>query len=378
MTRKKSITPDEIAMGPEPQWTDQFDISESDFVLRFMGALNWYNYFTNRKTYTKTLLKYMKGASYSKDDMDSVKKVKDSAISTTLISVCQMKENGLERSESRANSSEFLQTRIQELIQRGKEEVVEEETKEEVTEKPKPSIQERMASVAREHISEFDFAVDEFIRNGYESDFDSYEYCRRNDINAPICKKMLDLFRGEVEEVEEAVLGEDEQLVEGYNHMSKSQLKNFAEFLRGMYDGVERHANNTKTTRKPRKTKPKPAHKVVSKVKFLKEAPEYKIVSVDPTKIVGAEQLWAFNVKTRTLWVYNASGRNGLTVKGTTLQGYDEETSIGKRLRKPEEVIDRLLGGGKIVLRKLMSEIRAVDKKANGRLNDQTILLRII
>ena len=235
-----------------------------------------------------------------------------------------------------------------------------------------------MAGVAREHVAEFDAAVDEFCENKYKGEFDSYEYCKKNTINAPVAKKMLDIFRGEVEEVEEALEGKDEQLVEGYNHLTKRELRRFAQFLRSIYDGVERHANNAKTVRKPRKTKAKPVHKIVEKVKYLKEASEYKIVSIDPTKIVGAEQLWAFNVKTRTLWVYNAQSRDGLSVKGTTLQGYDAETSIGKKLRKPEEVIGRLLGGGKIVLRKLMDEIKSVEKSPNGRINDQTVLLRVV
>jgi hypothetical protein len=378
--QRKNVTPDMVAMGPEPQWTDQFDLTESEFNIRFTQALNWYNYFFERKQSSKILSDYMKNTGYSKEDITALKRAEDWRISSTAVSLCKMIANGLERVESNADYKNFLSNKITEVVQIGyskKEESEEVEQKESNKPKP-PSIQERMASVAREHVAEFDAAVDEFCANAYKGEFDSYEYCKKNTINAPIAKKMLDLIRGEVEEVEEALAGTCEQLVEGYSHMKKTELKRFAQFLRSIYDGVERHANNAKTVRKPRKTKAKPVHKVVEKVKYLKESSEYKIVSIDPTKIVGAEQLWAFNVKTRTLWVYNAQSRDGLSVKGTTLQGYDAETSVGKRLRKPEEVIGRLLGGGKIVLRKLMGEIKSVEKSPNGRINDQTVLLRVV
>jgi hypothetical protein len=75
---------------------------------------------------------------------------------------------------------------------------------------------------------------------------------------------------------------------------------------------------------------------------------------------------------------YDALGPAGLSVKGTTLQGYDEETSVSKTIRKPDEVLPRLLKGGKLVLRKLMSEINSKESVPNGRINGDTILLRVI
>jgi hypothetical protein len=378
--RKQTLTPDMVAMGPEPHWTDQFDITVDEFNARIGRALTWYGYFFERKSSAKIVSEYMKANDYSKEDMAALKKAEDWRIGCTTVSLCRMIENGLTRDDGKTDYKNFISKNIAEVVRIGyskKEEEIEESNKEDSKPKP-PSIQERMAGVAREHVSEIDVHIDDFPTNGYKGEFDSYEYCKKNTINAPIAKKMLDMLRGEVEEIEEALEGKCEQLVEGYSHIKKTNLKRYAKFLRSIYDGIERYASNTKTVRKPRKTKAKPVHKVVEKVKYLKESTEYKIVSVDPTKIVGASQLWAFNAKTRTLWLYNALSRDGLSVKGTTLVGYDPETSIGKRLRKPEEVITRLLGGGKIVLRKLMDEINAVEKAANGRINDQTVLLRVI
>jgi hypothetical protein len=76
--------------------------------------------------------------------------------------------------------------------------------------------------------------------------------------------------------------------------------------------------------------------------------------------------------------VYNAVGNSGLSVRGTTLTGFDAETSITKKLRKPESVIKPLLEGGKIYLRKVMDNITTTEQKATGRINTDTILLRVV
>jgi hypothetical protein len=75
---------------------------------------------------------------------------------------------------------------------------------------------------------------------------------------------------------------------------------------------------------------------------------------------------------------YDSSGPAGIQVKGTTLTGYDIETSTSKSLRKPDVSIQALLGAGKVSLRKFIDEIKTVESKPNGRINEDTILLRII
>ena len=128
--------------------------------------------------------------------------------------------------------------------------------------------------------------------------------------------------------------------------------------------------------RKPRKRKPPSFEKMVSKVNYKERDDSLRLVSVDPIKIIGASQLWVYNTKTRNLGVYNALDVSGLGMKGTTLQNYGSD-SIAKILRKPEDVLPDVVTGGKIKLRKVMDNINAKPKKLNGRLNKDTILLRI-
>jgi hypothetical protein len=50
---------------------------------------------------------------------------------------------------------------------------------------------------------------------------------------------------------------------------------------------------------------------------------------------------------------------------------------VSKTLRKPKDVLSRVLDGGKVVLRKVMGEINSKPQELNGRINKDTILLRV-
>jgi hypothetical protein len=152
-----------------------------------------------------------------------------------------------------------------------------------------------------------------------------------------------------------------------------------------LLDALDFVIEQGKAKRKPRVAKPKSADKQVNKVKFLAVDDKYKITSINPVEIVGASELWVFNVKTRKIGKYVAAnidpkgmGRDGtgLSVKGTTITGFDENLSIQKTLRKPEEQLKEFKAAGKVKLRKFLDEITTTDTKLNGRLNPDTVLLK--
>ena len=145
--------------------------------------------------------------------------------------------------------------------------------------------------------------------------------------------------------------------------------------------------DSAKANRKPRKAKPKSATKLVEKIKYLKTDDKYKLASVAPEEIIGCNELWVFNVKTRKLGKYVAKNIDpkgmaregtGLSVKGTTIQGYNENESIQKTVRKPEETLKEFKSAGKVKLRKFLDEIKTTDIKLNGRLNTDTIILKCL
>jgi hypothetical protein len=102
-----------------------------------------------------------------------------------------------------------------------------------------------------------------------------------------------------------------------------------------------------------------------------------KLVSVNPADIIGAKELWVFNTKTRKLGKYVAAEYQELGVKGTSITGFDEKQSVAKTLRKPEEQLKEFKSAGKVALRKFLEDIKAVDIKLNGRINEDTVLLKV-
>ena len=176
------------------------------------------------------------------------------------------------------------------------------------------------------------------------------------------------------------------QLKEGLGHLKKADIKNYRIAIGELMSALDFVIDSAKATRKPRKPKVYSADKLVAKLKFCKVDEKYKLASIDPAQIIGANELWVFNTKTRKIGKYIASntdpkglGREGtgLTVKGTTIQGYDESLSIQKTLRKPDAQLKEFKDSGKVKLRKFLDDIKTTDTKLNGRCNPDTVLLKV-
>jgi hypothetical protein len=131
--------------------------------------------------------------------------------------------------------------------------------------------------------------------------------------------------------------------------------------------------------RAPRKKKAPTADKLLKNFQFQKESNEYKLKSVAPESVLGAQELWTFNTKYKVLTVFRASGHAGLSVKRTAIVGFDQDNSVSKRVgRKTEDTLQRVLTGGKIVLRKLMEEITSDPVKIADRINNNVVLLKTV
>ena len=71
------------------------------------------------------------------------------------------------------------------------------------------------------------------------------------------------------------------------------------------------------------------------------------------------------------------SGCKATRIKGTTIIGFEDNISIQKTLRKPDEQLKEFKTIGKVKLRKFLDEIKTVDTKLNGRCNPDTLLLKV-
>ena len=162
------------------------------------------------------------------------------------------------------------------------------------------------------------------------------------------------------------------------SHRSKKQIRNLIAFYQDIMSACDMLAQEAKVNRKPRKSKAVSKDKVVSKLKYKKTDDTLKLVSINPTDIIGAKELWVYNTKSRKLGKYVALEYQELGVKGASIVNFSETNSICKTLRKPEEKLKEFKSAGKVQLRKFLDDINATDTKMNGRINEETILLKII
>lgn len=234
-----------------------------------------------------------------------------------------------------------------------------------------PSIQQRMDEKAHELAGEIEGAIDDFILNK-KSDFSTKNYLLANNVSAPIAKRIGDFFVGTSKELREAIEGDDKQLVEGYSHLTKRELKKFADFVDQIISDCSQAVQTAKATRAPRKRKPVPLSKQVAKVKYMKEFAELKLKSVKPEDMIGAKEVWIYNTKYRKVQVYKSD--TGLAIKGTTLIGFDVVDSKSMTLRKPEEFFK----GVAMTKRPLNAAFKTLKTKPatpNGRINEECIIL---
>ena len=236
------------------------------------------------------------------------------------------------------------------------------------------TVQENIQAKALSFLGEVDHAIDMWDVQR----FDMYSYLTDEKVTGAVAKSMINAWDDMIKEIIEAIEGDCKQLKEGYSYMTLSQKKDYRIFLEKIKSDTQRYADNNKPIRKPRRAKQINAVKAVKKLNYIDHDPENQVKSIDPSKIIGSQQLWVFNGKTNEIIKYDASDRGGLMVTGTTIKNFNPKSSASKKLGvKTELIINRVLDGGKIVLNKVMSEISSKSCKVTGRINNNMILLKV-
>lgn len=242
-------------------------------------------------------------------------------------------------------------------------------TPEEPKEKPKAeksSIQDRIKERLSEVIGDIEVLYDA------DMPMDLYSYLQKNEIPAMYSSKIVDYYKPILEEMQLAATGK----IEGYSNFTKKQLVAKVAMLQKIVDDAVRYGGNVKKARAPRQKKAPSADKLLKNFKYQKESNEHKLTSVSPQSVLGAQTLWTFNTKYNVLSVFVADGPAGISVRGTSLVGYNSDSSKSLKIgRKTNEKLDAVLKGGKIVQKRLIEEMK---NEANGRVNENTILLKAV
>jgi len=368
-----------------PKWDNAEDMNASQFLRHWHGAMSYYRLEFSGKDLKPQILKWMATIGCTKEDIIAFKKTKDNRCNVTMGAIASCLLRGMPAVRADFNDGKdtaaWLRKQITDVIADGKDDIDEEAVAEVKSTALVISIQERVRDTAYAMTTEIEDAIESFQLN--PTDFDPKAFKVLNLLKAKGAKAaharfIRDLYAHDLAELEE-LLGDapDEQLREGHKHLTRRQVKSIHAFYQEIASACEMLAQEAKVNRAPRKTKAVPKEKLIAKLKFMKTNEPLKLVSVNPVDIIGAQELWVYNTKTRKIGKYVASEFNVLGVKGTTIVNFDEFKSVQKTLRKPEEKLKEFKAAGKIALRKFLDEINATDTKMNGRINEDTILLKV-
>ena len=172
--------------------------------------------------------------------------------------------------------------------------------------------------------------------------------------------------------------GADPELKAAYKHYDKDRFKRVSSFFAQLTEALSTYGQVKKATRAARVKKPVSKEKMIKKVKYAAEDTDLNLVSINPVDVIGAKELWVYNKKTRKLGKYVAAADSGtLGIKGTAVLGFDPKASISKTVRKPEVVMKKFMAAGKVQLRTWMDELSTTGVQMNGRLNADTLLLKV-
>lgn len=370
--------PDTKYWGSEPIFATQPDSDKRGLAL--VVAFNWYNRFFGSKEAKEFLANYAMAVGLE-DNAKKMSKVEDREVMITLGWLARLYLRGLQLTE---DEKTILTKDINRLIESiSKPTVVNSATGSEPKESVpvnRPNIQDIMKERTREAAGEIEGWFDEFLQNGAKNNdvkVNSMGVLTERNIMAQHVSILTEIWKKRISEFEDVLDGKDRQLIEAYSKYNKTQLKAIIKYCETVLSELNSYVSVKKASQSPRKKKAVSPEKLASKMKYQKSDETLKLTSVSPAKIIGASEVWAYDTAKRKLHYYVADDHIGtLSIKGTTILGFDALKSGIKTLRKPPEILKKLMAGGKPASRKIFGEINSVQAQPNGRTSENLIILK--
>lgn len=361
---------DTNAMGMEPTWRVQ---PIEGRVSAFSHAFSWYNYFYGKKDAREMIVNYLETHG-RKDDVRTLKRIPDSSIRLTTGWLCRMSMVGLELTEHEQIKLDNLLKEILESKQ--DEEAVEVAVDDSV---PKITIQDRLREKVSECAGELDGLFDEFISSGAKlnADYKPVVLMRSLNIAPQMVNDIKQIWTRKLTEFDEAVAGKDADLAQGYNYLSKIQLKNCVKFCELVISDCGAYVQIKKVERKPRAVKAVSPEKRAAKFKCIVEFAELKLKGLPAASLVDKAEAWLYDTKKRKLiHIVADSHAQAFTIKSNAIIGFSTIESQQKTLRKPADVLKAMSAAGKPAARKIYKDLTTTETPFNGRGTENLIVLK--
>ena len=368
----KSLNPksaDTKYVGLEPDWRTQ---PTDNRISAMSYAFGWYNYFYGKKEAKDMIVAYLDAHKRVKD-AKQIRTLPDSQIRLTTGWLCRMQMMGLDLSEQEELK---LQTLIKELLDLKQQAAVVAVTADEPA---KPNIQDRLREKVSECAGELDGMFDEFVTAGAKmsADYKPIMVIRGLNVAPQMISNIADIWKRKLAEFETVIAGRDAQLVEGYSHLSKIQMRNLVKFCEAVINDCGAYVQIKKVERKPRKVKAVSPEKRAAKFKVLMEFVELKLKGLPAASLVDKAEAWLYDTKKRKLIHLVAdSHTQAFTVKSNSIIGFSTIETMQKTVRKPADVVKAVQAAGKPAARKIYKDLTTTETAFNGRGTENLIILK--
>ena len=358
-------------IGHEPDW--KFQPTEETRISAFSKAFAWYNYHYGKRDAKDMLCQYL-DVNHRSKDAKLMRGIPDSQIRLTPAWVCRMTLMGLTLNE---HEQCIIDEQIATMLK------IKQEVKKVIDEAEvavaKLTIQDHLREKVSECAGELEGMFDDFVQSGAKmsADWKPIAQIRRMNISPNMVGIIADVWKLKLAEFEEVLVGEDADLVEGYAHLNKNQIKQCVKFIEQVIADCGNYVQIKKVERKPRAKKAVSPERLSAKFKYLKEFAELKLTSIAPAQLVGASEAWLYDTKKRKLIHLVAdSHTQAFTVKSNSIIGFSTVESQQKTVRKPADVLKALSAAGKPAARKIYKDLTTTETPFNGRGTENLIILK--
>jgi len=368
--RKSNKLSNAILGGKEPEWEIPNKLStetesQMEFEIQLGKHCNWYNIFSNEAKKKKFLVEYTE--KYFPKYTEKIEKLPEKIFvcghphAMAIVARCIMRGAPMQydRFDNKSRVDNYI-----------KESVIALEREEN-----QPTKRRARDSKVSDCIGIIDSVIDDFlVKKKKFTDGCMSDTVLKAGASKIQLGQVSNRFMNFITDLEQ--IDSDKEMKDAYKNYTPSTLKKLYDWLVGAPS--EELILAVKKTRKPRRRKQKSPEQILKLFTYQKSDSELKLNSIDPSYILGAQQLWVYNTKTRKLGVYRAEEGKSLDISRKSIVNYDEKNSICKKVRKPKETVVKVCGEGKVGLKHFMENIRAVATPMRSRISDTVLLLRAL
>ena len=326
---------------------DNVDINSTEYLNLYRKSLNWIHNNVDSKVIYKEALQYLKE---NDCDVDLFEKLEEWRL-ITIGKIAILIRQGIPMRNSTTDWILDKVATLEIIAKQIKEEIIEESSQDEEDAGETPLIVK-----AREASNKILEDINDAVI--LSDDVSPFGYLGRENITST---RMIN-------KIVEFIIEQREAL----NPANKKEYDRKFKAISFALLEIDKYIQNIKVSKKVNKS----GEAQIDKIKYKKEDSNLKIISINPSLIVGAKSLVVYNPEYNQLGIYY-SLEGGLSVKGTTIQNFNEEKSKGKRIKKPLENVPLLRGMTISILEKFFKEQPATESKMSGRITEDVLLLKV-